>query len=66
MPKVASEKPQETLPSTKKTEESVPKTIQKITEPIVKKTIVSEFSILATLNKKGAAAIVQKRRIGAV
>ena len=57
-PKVASEKPQETLPSIQKTEESVPKTVQKITEPIVKKTIVSEFSILATLNKKEEEEVV--------
>lgn len=57
-PKVVPEKPQETLPSTKKTEESVPKTVQKITEPIVKKTIVSEFSILATLNKKEEEEVV--------
>ena len=57
-PKIVPEKPQETLPSTKKTEESVPKTVQKITEPIVKKTIVSEFSILATLNKKEEEEVV--------
>ena len=45
-PKVVPEKPQETLPSTQKTEESVPKTVQKLLNQLLRKPLFQNLVFL--------------------